>query len=108
MKLAMTLAVTVALSKSVVPAVLSQLKTRFSDELFQIAMVGYCMSCAWICGKLGLSHELGAFLAGIMVSTFEHHDSVASSTEQVRLATCENKQICVLLCSHCSTAHLQV
>jgi monovalent cation:H+ antiporter-2, CPA2 family len=84
MKLAMTLAATAALSRSIVPAVVTQLKLRFSDELFQLAMVGYCMSCAWICGKLGLSHELGAFLAGIMVSSFEYHDSVSGSTEQAR------------------------
>ena len=86
LKLAMTLLGTVTLSKTLVPALLSQLKRRFSDELFQLAMVGYCLSCAWCCGKLGLSHELGAFLAGIMVSTSELHSSVASSTEQVRMS----------------------
>jgi Kef-type K+ transport system membrane component KefB len=80
-----TLAVAFVLSKSIVPALVSQLRSRFSDELFQLAMIGYCLSCAWICNKLGLSHELGAFLAGIMISTFEHHAAVALSTEQVRL-----------------------
>jgi monovalent cation:H+ antiporter-2, CPA2 family len=82
-KLAATLAVAFALSKSIVPALVSQLRSSFSDELFQLAMIGYCLSCAWICNKLGLSHELGAFLAGVMISTFEHHTAVALSTEQV-------------------------
>jgi monovalent cation:H+ antiporter-2, CPA2 family len=81
----MTLAAAAGLSTSIVPAIVTQLKLRFSDELFQLTMVGYCLSCAWICGKLGLSHELGAFLAGIMVSALDHHTSVAQSTEQVRL-----------------------
>lgn len=84
LKLAMTLLVTVTLSKTLVPAGVAAAKRRFSGELFQLATVAYCLSCAWTCGKLGLSHELGAFLAGIMVSTCDLHAFVASSTEQVR------------------------
>ena len=77
-------ATTALLTKSAVPAAITFIKLRFSDELFQMAIIGYCMTCAWICGKLGLSHELGAFLAGIMLSSFEHNHSVLHSTEQVR------------------------
>lgn len=80
----LVLASTALLSKSLVPAAVTFIKLRFSDELFQTAIIGYCMTCAWICGRLGLSHELGAFLAGIMLSSFEHHHSVLHSTEQVR------------------------
>jgi monovalent cation:H+ antiporter-2, CPA2 family len=83
-KLGATLAGAFVLSKSIVPTLVSQLRLRFSDELFQLAMIGYCLSCAWLCNKLGLSHELGAFLAGVMISTFEHHVAVALSTEQVQ------------------------
>jgi Kef-type K+ transport system membrane component KefB len=59
------------------------IRKNFSDELFQMSMVGYCMSCAWICGRLGLSHELGAFLAGIMIGTTQQHENVLHATEQV-------------------------
>lgn len=83
-KLALVLAGAVACSKSLVPTAISYIRRNYSDELFQMFVVAYCLSCAWMCGKLGLSHELGAFLAGIMVSTMPQHEDVLHSTVQVR------------------------
>lgn len=73
------------MSRGLVPQMIMYIKKNYSDELFQMSMVGYCMTCAWCCGKLGLSHELGAFLAGIMVGTMHQHEDVLHATEQVRL-----------------------
>ena len=103
-KLAGILAVTALLARTAVPVTIGWLKARFSDELFQLAMVGYCMSCAWACGRAGLSHELGAFLAGIMVAGMENHASVASATEQARAPlTCVAPLLCLcgLTDAHC-------
>jgi monovalent cation:H+ antiporter-2, CPA2 family len=83
-KLALVLAGAAALSRSVVPAVINYLRRNYSDELFQMCIVGYCLSCAWMSGKLGLSHELGAFLAGIMIGSMPSHEDVLQSTVQVR------------------------
>lgn len=88
-KLVLTLAATAAMSRGLVPQMIMYIKKNYSDELFQMSMVGYCMTCAWCCGKLGLSHELGAFLAGIMVGTMHQHEDVLHATEQVRFGgTC--------------------
>eukprot|EP00892_Ulva_mutabilis_P000016 jgi/Ulvmu1/10014/UM059_0063.1 len=83
-KLVLTLAATAALSRGLVPQMIMYVKKKYSDELFQMSMVAYCMTCAWCCGKLGLSHELGAFLAGIMVGTMHQHEDVLHATVQVR------------------------
>mmetsp|Transcript_9290 Transcript_9290/g.28306 ORF Transcript_9290/g.28306 Transcript_9290/m.28306 type:complete len:502 (-) Transcript_9290:314-1819(-) len=48
--------------------VLSLLMRRRSVELCQIVLVGFCLGMAWAGGEAGISCELGAFLAGLMVS----------------------------------------
>jgi hypothetical protein len=35
-----------------------------SSELVQLSLVSLCLCAAWLCGQLGLSEELGAFMAG--------------------------------------------
>lgn len=35
-----------------------------SSELVQLSLVSLCLCSAWLCGQLGLSEELGAFMAG--------------------------------------------
>jgi Kef-type K+ transport system membrane component KefB len=39
-----------------------------SKELVQLSLVGLCLISAWLCGRLGLSEELGAFIAGELSS----------------------------------------
>lgn len=38
-----------------------------SGELVQLSLVSLCLCSAWLCGRLGLSEELGAFIAGVFV-----------------------------------------
>ena len=42
-----------------------------TKELVQLTLVGGCLACAWLSGKLQLSEELGAFIAGAVVSLAE-------------------------------------
>ncbi|KAF0911072.1 hypothetical protein E2562_005456 [Oryza meyeriana var. granulata] len=46
-----------------------------TNELYQLASVAFCLLLAWCSDSLGLSLELGSFLAGVMISTtdFAHH-----------------------------------
>ncbi|KAM3261923.1 hypothetical protein ACQJBY_052551 [Aegilops geniculata] len=46
-----------------------------TNELYQLAAVAFCLLLAWCSDYLGLSLELGSFLAGVMISTtdFAHH-----------------------------------
>nr|AAM19118.1 Putative potassium/proton antiporter-like protein [Oryza sativa Japonica Group] len=57
---------------SAIIAVRSQYHT---NELYQLASVAFCLLLAWCSDYLGLSLELGSFLAGVMISTtdFAHH-----------------------------------
>ncbi len=49
------------------PILLSILKAR-SPELFRITILALIMMTAWLTGKVGLSLELGAFLAGLALA----------------------------------------
>ncbi|XP_073110792.1 K(+) efflux antiporter 4 [Elaeis guineensis] len=40
-----------------------------TNELYQLASVAFCLLVAWSTDKLGPSHELGSFAAGVMIST---------------------------------------
>ncbi|KAF2604402.1 hypothetical protein F2Q70_00026169, partial [Brassica cretica] len=42
-----------------------------TNELYQLAAVAFCLLSAWCSDKLGLSLELGSFVAGVMLSTTE-------------------------------------
>mmetsp|Transcript_16165 Transcript_16165/g.35012 ORF Transcript_16165/g.35012 Transcript_16165/m.35012 type:complete len:704 (+) Transcript_16165:101-2212(+) len=56
------------LARTVLSHLLRILRRHGSRELCQLVLVGFCFSGAWLCGKAGLSEELGAFLAGVMVA----------------------------------------
>ncbi|KAH7537923.1 hypothetical protein FEM48_Zijuj03G0144400 [Ziziphus jujuba var. spinosa] len=70
------------LSWSFVPRFLKlmiQLSSQ-TNELYQLAAVAFCLLSAWCSDKLGLSLELGSFVAGVMISTtdFAQHTLVQS------------------------------
>ncbi|XP_031494041.1 K(+) efflux antiporter 5 isoform X1 [Nymphaea colorata] len=56
---------------------MSQLSSE-TNELYQLTSVAFSLLLAWCSDKLGLSLELGSFVAGIMISTtdFAHHTLV--------------------------------
>ncbi|KAK2980923.1 hypothetical protein RJ640_022902, partial [Escallonia rubra] len=69
--LSMYLAAASVLTWSFVPRFL-KLMMRLSsqtNELYQLAVVAFCLLSAWCSDKLGLSLELGSFVAGVMIST---------------------------------------
>jgi Kef-type K+ transport system membrane component KefB len=41
---------------------------RFHEYVFLLA-IGWCMGVSWLAGQLGLSHETGAFIAGISLAS---------------------------------------
>eukprot|EP01025_Chloroclados_australasicus_P007114 TRINITY_DN12278_c0_g1_i1.p1 TRINITY_DN12278_c0_g1~~TRINITY_DN12278_c0_g1_i1.p1 ORF type:complete len:750 (-),score=26.51 TRINITY_DN12278_c0_g1_i1:961-3210(-) len=83
-KLLFTFALTWMSAVYVLPALLSKLYRSASKELFQLIVIGWCMVGAWLGGYVGISHELGAFLAGVMLSGSAEHAHVLETTEQVR------------------------
>ncbi|MCO5582758.1 hypothetical protein L7F22_036657 [Adiantum nelumboides] len=70
--LALFLTVSMIISRSFVRRFLKlmmRLSSQQTNELYQLAAVAFCLVVAWCSDKLGLSLELGSFVAGIMIST---------------------------------------
>ncbi|RDY07868.1 K(+) efflux antiporter 5, partial [Mucuna pruriens] len=77
---------TSVLSWSFVPRFL-KLMMRLSsqtNELYQLAAVAFCLLSAWCSDKLGLSLELGSFMAGVMISTTDFAQHTLDQVEPIR------------------------
>ncbi|KAL8543871.1 hypothetical protein ACS0TY_004430 [Phlomoides rotata] len=84
--LSIYLAVASALAWSFVPRFLKlmmQLSSQ-TNELYQLATVAFCLISAWCSDKLGLSLELGSFVAGVMISTTEFTQHTLNQVESIR------------------------
>ncbi|KAG2262283.1 hypothetical protein Bca52824_069362 [Brassica carinata] len=55
-----------------------------TNELYQLAAVAFCLLSAWCSDKLGLSLELGSFVAGVMLSTTEFAQHTLEQVEPIR------------------------
>ncbi|KAG6721065.1 hypothetical protein I3842_03G093300 [Carya illinoinensis] len=84
--LSMYLTAASVLSWSFVPRFLKlmiQLSTQ-TNELYQLAAVAFCLLSAWCSDKLGLSLELGSFVAGVMISTTDFSQHTLDQVEPIR------------------------
>ncbi|XP_068649699.1 K(+) efflux antiporter 5 [Aristolochia californica] len=74
------------LSWSFVPRFLKlmiQLSSQ-TNELYQLASVAFCLMLAWCSDKLGLSVELGSFVAGVMIATTDFAQHTLEQVEPIR------------------------
>ncbi|XP_008780041.2 K(+) efflux antiporter 5 isoform X1 [Phoenix dactylifera] len=55
-----------------------------TNELYQLASVAFCLLLAWCSDKLGLSLELGSFVAGVMISTTDFAQHTLEQVEAIR------------------------
>ncbi|CAI0547156.1 unnamed protein product [Linum tenue] len=55
-----------------------------TNELYQLAAVAFCLLSAWCSDKLGLSLELGSFVAGVMISTTDLAQHTLDQVEPIR------------------------
>ncbi|KAG0594458.1 hypothetical protein M758_UG079300 [Ceratodon purpureus] len=58
--------------------------SRQTNELYQLTAVAFCLLIAWISDKLGLSLELGAFIAGVMISTTDLAEHTLEQVDPIR------------------------
>jgi monovalent cation:H+ antiporter-2, CPA2 family len=68
----------------VVPRFLRLLAKTESRELFLLGVVTLCLSIALLTEQLGLSIEMGAFVAGLMISEVEYADQTLTYVEPIR------------------------
>ncbi|KAJ3682075.1 hypothetical protein LUZ60_014648 [Juncus effusus] len=74
------------LSWSLIPRFLKlmiQLSSQ-TNELYQLAAVAFCLLLAWCSDMLGLSLELGSFMAGVMISTTDFAQHTLEQVEAIR------------------------
>jgi CPA2 family monovalent cation:H+ antiporter-2 len=68
----------------VIPRLLRFLARTESRELFLLGVVTLCLGIALLTEHLGLSIEMGAFVAGLMISEVEYADQTLTYVEPVR------------------------
>lgn len=75
---AVAVAVIVIAARLLMPAILRQIVSLRSRELFTGAIVLFCLGTAWLAASLGLSLALGALIAGLVISESEYsHQATA-------------------------------
>ncbi len=68
----------------IIPPLLRLLARTESRELFLLGVVALCLGIALLTEYLGLSIEMGAFVAGLMISEVEYADQTLSYVEPLR------------------------
>jgi monovalent cation:H+ antiporter-2, CPA2 family len=68
----------------IVPRFLRLLAKTESRELFLLGVVTLCLSIALLTEQMGLSIEMGAFVAGLMISEVEYADQTLTYVEPIR------------------------
>jgi monovalent cation:H+ antiporter-2, CPA2 family len=67
-----------------IPRLLQFLARTESRELFLLGVVALCLGIALLTEYLGLSIEMGAFIAGLMISEVEYADQTLTYVEPIR------------------------
>ncbi|MBE9006719.1 cation:proton antiporter [Fortiea sp. LEGE XX443] len=67
-----------------IPPLLQMLARTESRELFLLGVVALCLGIALLTEYLGLSIEMGAFVAGLMISEVEYADQTLTYVEPLR------------------------
>jgi CPA2 family monovalent cation:H+ antiporter-2 len=67
-----------------IPPLLRFLARTESRELFLLGVVALCLGIALLTEYLGLSIEMGAFIAGLMISEVEYADQTLTYVEPIR------------------------
>ncbi len=74
----------VIVGKWLIPPLLKLLAKTESKELFLLGIVALCLGIALLTGTIGLSTEMGAFVAGLMISEVEYSDQTLDYVEPLR------------------------
>ena len=76
--------VALAAGKWVVPQIMRRVAETESSELFLLVVIALCLGVAIITSKLGLSIEMGAFVAGLMISEIDYADQALAKILPMR------------------------
>jgi CPA2 family monovalent cation:H+ antiporter-2 len=79
-----SVALTLILALRVVPALLDRIARMASQELFLLVIVCVCLAAAYLAQLAGLSMEIGAFLAGLVISESDYAHEAFSQVRPLR------------------------
>jgi len=74
LKIGLFLVGALILGRWVVPPLIQHIAATESSELFLLSVVALCLGVAWVTAQLGLSIEMGAFVAGLMIAEIDYAD----------------------------------
>jgi monovalent cation:H+ antiporter-2, CPA2 family len=84
LKVLLFLTAAVAVGRWIVPQVIKSIAETESSELFLLTVIALCLGVALITAKLGLSIEMGAFVAGLMISEIDYADQALAKILPMR------------------------
>jgi CPA2 family monovalent cation:H+ antiporter-2 len=84
LKVVVFLAVAIAMGRWCVPQLIKRIAETESSELFLLTVIALCLGVALITAKLGLSIEMGAFVAGLMISEIDYADQALAKILPLR------------------------
>ena len=83
-KVAVFFALALVMGVKLVPPLMQQIARTGSQELFVLSVVALCLGVALLTASLDLGIEMGAFVAGLMISQVEYADHALHSVLPMR------------------------
>jgi CPA2 family monovalent cation:H+ antiporter-2 len=84
LKVLVFMGMALAIGYWMVPRLIRIIARTESGELFLLTLIALCLSVALITAKLGLSIEIGAFVAGLMISEIDYADQALAKLLPLR------------------------
>ena len=84
LKFFLFLTAALATAKWIVPSLFKSVARTESSELFLLSAIALCLSVALMTSSLGLSLEMGAFVAGVMISNIDYADQALAKILPLR------------------------
>ncbi len=84
LKVVLFLVGAVAIGRWVVPRLIRSVAATESSEIFLLTVIALCLGVALVTAGLGLSIEMGAFVAGLMVSEIDYADHTLAKVLPLR------------------------
>ena len=84
LKIIIFVSAALVLSRWVIPHLIRSVAATESNELFLLTVTALCLGVALLTGYLGISIEMGAFVAGLMLSEIEYSDQALAKVLPLR------------------------
>ncbi|MGB7084256.1 MAG: cation:proton antiporter, partial [Phormidesmis sp.] len=68
----------------IIPVIIRQVALTESSELFLLTLIALCLGVALVTAQLGLSIEIGAFVAGLMIAEIDYADHALAKVLPLR------------------------